>query len=73
MFHFQLLVASDVKDVAEDMRSQIDSNSELFVRESNVPYKDGWLEMSPFPVPTEREYSVLKKGNPMFRVLYARK
>lgn len=61
-----VLLQSDVEAVAVEMRDRFD-NHPAFTRQ----HRD-WLADNPMPVPTEREVSTLKRGEPVYRALFLR-
>ncbi|HEY9738250.1 MAG TPA: tRNA (guanosine(46)-N7)-methyltransferase TrmB [Trichocoleus sp.] len=62
----QVVLQSDVKDVAEDMCDRFSEHS-AFHRTSSE-----WLPDSPFPAQTDRERVTLEKGLPVYRAVFER-
>lgn len=62
-----VFVQSDVEAVATDIGDQFDGHP-AYERQGN-----GWLEVNPFAVPTERERSTLERGEPVYRSLFVRR
>lgn len=63
----QLLIQSDVEEVAIDMRDRIAEHPDF------QPTTADWLPVNPLPVPTEREISTLEQGEPVYRQLFDRR
>jgi tRNA (guanine-N7-)-methyltransferase len=63
----QVLIQSDVLEVAAEMCDRFDANP-MFQRA-----QPDWLAENPLPVATEREISTLKQGLPVYRMLFAKK
>nr|WP_313898662.1 MULTISPECIES: tRNA (guanosine(46)-N7)-methyltransferase TrmB [Roseofilum] len=61
----QVLLQSDVEDVALQMRS-------LFDRHADFSCSHDWLEENPLPVQTEREIATYAKGERVYRVMFER-
>jgi tRNA (guanine-N7-)-methyltransferase len=59
-----LFIQSDILDVAIEMRDRFAANP-AFIRQS-----EPWIEPNPMPLPTEREISVLQKGEPVYRMTF---
>ncbi len=62
-----VFLQSDIKFVAEEMCDRFAENP-AFVRQ----HAEEWLAENPLPVPTERETSVLSRGEPVYRALFAK-
>lgn len=61
-----VLIQSDIKDVAVEMRDRFDAHP-AFRR-----LHPDWLPENPLPVPTERETSTLERGEPVYRAQFVR-
>ncbi len=61
-----VFLQSDVEEVAVEMGNRFSENP-AFTRQS-----DHWLPENPMPIPTERELSTLKRGRPVYRMLFVR-
>ncbi|UBF26578.1 tRNA (guanosine(46)-N7)-methyltransferase TrmB [Kovacikia minuta CCNUW1] len=59
-----VLIQSDVEEVAVEMRDRFDAHP-AFIR-----HPENWLDTNPLPVPTEREVSTLKRGEPVYRAVF---
>ncbi|MBE9043884.1 tRNA (guanosine(46)-N7)-methyltransferase TrmB [Pleurocapsales cyanobacterium LEGE 10410] len=60
----QVLLQSDIKEVAKEMSVRFASNPLLVQQHPTT-----WLDSNPLPVPTERELYVLSQNLPVYRVL----
>lgn len=65
-----VFLQSDIKSVLDDMRFQFRLESSLF--RDNVENEEDYLSENIFPVPTEREVSVLEKNLPVYRTAFTR-
>ncbi|MCL6433005.1 MAG: tRNA (guanosine(46)-N7)-methyltransferase TrmB [Leptolyngbyaceae cyanobacterium HOT.MB2.61] len=61
-----VFLQSDVEEVAVEMGDRFSENP-AFTRQP-----DHWLPENPMPIPTERELSTLKRGEPVYRMLLVR-
>ena len=62
----QVILQSDVQEVAEDMVERF-SEHPAFHRTTS-----DWLPQSPFPAQTDRERVTLEKGQPVYRAIFLR-
>jgi tRNA (guanine-N7-)-methyltransferase len=63
----KVLLQSDVEDVALEMGDRFWANSSF-----QKQHQEPWLETNPLPVPTEREKATFAKGEPVYRLLFAK-
>lgn len=70
----QLLVASDVEEVATDMTGCVEMHSSHSLQCSPGEGVDseGWMCTNPLGVPTEREAAVIMQNGKMYRALYVK-
>ncbi len=61
----EVLLQSDVENVAIDMRDRFDHHPDFQQQGDNI-----WLSENPLPVPTERELATFAKGKPVYRALF---
>jgi tRNA (guanine-N7-)-methyltransferase len=61
-----LFIQSDILDVATEMRDRFAANGVF------TPQATDWMPINPMPLPTEREVSVLQKGEPVYRMSFVR-
>lgn len=61
-----IFLQSDIEVVAKEMRDRFAANP-AFQSQSK-----GWLAENPLPVPTEREKSVLLRGEPVYRAVFVK-
>ncbi|MBD2256592.1 tRNA (guanosine(46)-N7)-methyltransferase TrmB [Pseudanabaena sp. FACHB-2040] len=64
--HGQVVLQSDVQEVAEDMVERFSEHT-AFDRTAS-----DWLPTSPFPAQTDRERVTLEKGQPVYRAIFTR-
>lgn len=67
-----LFVQSDVQELAEAMREQIELTAGDRLKPAPGPAGDGWLDHNPTGIPTEREIATYRKGGSVWRALYTR-
>lgn len=63
----QIFVQSDVLEVAQDMRDQLDEESKVL---RHVDAEEGWLSENPMGIRTEREIHAEFEGARIYRRLY---
>ncbi|CAM6114079.1 unnamed protein product [Calypogeia fissa] len=75
----EICVQSDVKDVALEMRTefdeQLESSLQVVAGDGDTPVKrdsEGWVEVNPLGVPSEREAFVEANGGRVYRAVYRR-
>ncbi|GAB2227504.1 hypothetical protein Droror1_Dr00009326 [Drosera rotundifolia] len=74
----QVLVQSDVHEVALDMRNHFDNSPDLqhvnIVEPTSFPFdKDGWLLRNPMGIRTEREIHAELEGSRIYRRMYVKR
>lgn len=69
----QIFVQSDVLDVAQDMRDQLDEESSVLQHMETVDTEDGWLMENPMGIRTEREIHAEFEGARIYRRLYQKR
>jgi len=69
----QIFVQSDVLDVAQDMRDQLDEESNVLQHMDTVDTEDGWLTENPMGIRTEREIHAEFEGARIYRRLYQKR
>lgn len=69
----QIFVQSDVLDVAQDMRDQLDEESNVVQHVDTVDTEDGWLMENPMGIRTEREIHAEFEGARIYRRLYQKR
>jgi len=69
----QIFVQSDVLDVAQDMRDQLDEESNVLQHMDTVDTEDGWLMENPMGIRTEREIHAEFEGARIYRRLYQKR
>ncbi|CAA0403267.1 unnamed protein product [Arabidopsis thaliana] len=69
----KIFVQSDVLDVAEDMRDQLDEESNVLQHMDTVDTEDGWLTENPMGIRTEREIHAEFEGARIYRRLYQKR
>ncbi len=62
-----VLIQSDVEEVAVEMRDRFSAHPAF------IPHQEQWLPTNPLAVPTERELSTLKRGEPVYRALFIKR
>jgi tRNA (guanine-N7-)-methyltransferase len=62
-----VFIQSDVEEVAMEMRDRFSAHSAF------IPQHEQWLPANPLAVPTERELSTLKRGEPVYRALFIKR
>lgn len=67
-----LFVQSDVRELAEAMREQIELTAGDRLVAAPGPASDGWLDHNPIGIATEREIATARKGGSVWRALYTR-
>ncbi|KAG8469029.1 hypothetical protein KFE25_007547 [Diacronema lutheri] len=67
-----LFVQSDVRELAEAMREQIEQTTGDRLAPAPGPASDGWLDHNPIGIATEREIATARKGGNVWRALYTR-
>ncbi|MGF1540584.1 MAG: tRNA (guanosine(46)-N7)-methyltransferase TrmB [Pleurocapsa sp.] len=60
-----ILLQSDIKEVAIEMRDRFAANLQLMQQHSTT-----WLDINPLPVATERELYVLEHHLPVYRIVF---
>uniref|UniRef100_A0A1J3FJ51 tRNA (guanine(46)-N(7))-methyltransferase n=1 Tax=Noccaea caerulescens TaxID=107243 RepID=A0A1J3FJ51_NOCCA len=66
----KILVQSDVLEVAQDMRDQLDEESQALQHVDTADTEDGWLVANPMGIRTEREIHAELEGAKIYRRLY---
>lgn len=66
----QILVQSDVLEVAQDMRDQLDEEAKVLQHVDTADTEDGWLVPNPMGIRTEREIHAELEGARIYRRLY---
>jgi tRNA (guanine-N7-)-methyltransferase len=69
----KIFVQSDVLDVAQDMRDQLDEESNVLQHMDTVDTEDGWLTENPMGIRTEREIHAEFEGARIYRRLYQKR
>ncbi|KAF2539945.1 hypothetical protein F2Q68_00022555 [Brassica cretica] len=69
----QIFVQSDVLDVAQDMRDQLDEEAKVLEHVDTVDTEEGWLRENPMGIRTEREIHAELEGARIYRRLYQKK
>lgn len=69
----QIFVQSDVLDVAQDMRDQLDEEAKVLEHVDTVDTEEGWLRENPMGIRTEREIHAVLEGARIYRRLYQKK
>lgn len=67
-----LFVQSDVRELAEAMREQIELSAAGRLVPAPGPAGDGWLDHNPVGIATERELATVRKGGDVWRAIYTR-
>jgi tRNA (guanine-N7-)-methyltransferase len=62
----ELFIQSDILEVAVEMRDRFTENPAF------QPQAPDWMPENPLPLPTEREICVLRRNEPVYRMLYRR-
>ncbi|KAJ1639287.1 putative methyltransferase-domain-containing protein [Pavlovales sp. CCMP2436] len=65
-------VQSDVQELAESMREQIEITAGALLLATPGPAGDGWIDHNPIGIATEREIATARKGGSVYRALYTR-
>ena len=63
----KVLLQSDVEDVALEMGDRFLAHPSF-----QKQHQEPWLETNPLPVPTEREKATFAKGEPVYRLFFAK-
>ncbi|KFK25990.1 trna (guanine-n -)-methyltransferase-like [Arabis alpina] len=66
----KIFVQSDVLEVAQDMRDQLDEESNVLQHMESVDTEEGWLIENPMGIRTEREIHAEFEGARIYRRLY---
>ncbi|CAF1781243.1 unnamed protein product [Brassica napus] len=69
----KIFVQSDVLDVAQDMRDQLDEEAKVLEHVDTVDTEEGWLRENPMGIRTEREIHAELEGARIYRRLYQKK
>ncbi|KAG2300281.1 hypothetical protein Bca52824_036753 [Brassica carinata] len=69
----KIFVQSDVLDVAQDMRDQLDEEAKVLDHVDTVDAEGGWLSENPMGIRTEREIHAELEGARIYRRLYQKK
>jgi tRNA (guanine-N7-)-methyltransferase len=64
----EIFLQSDVYEVEVEMRDRFAEHPAFF-----QPHGEQWLSNNLFPVATEREQSVLEKGDPVYRTIFRKR
>ena len=64
---------SDVLDVAQDMRDQLDEEAKVLEHVDTVDTEEGWSRENPMGIRTEREIHAELEGARIYRRLYQKK
>jgi tRNA (guanine-N7-)-methyltransferase len=64
----KLFLQSDVESVAIEMRHRIQAHSYFQPQHTQT-----WLDINPFPIPTEREIATIAHNKPVYRALFQKK
>jgi tRNA (guanine-N7-)-methyltransferase len=60
-----VFLQSDIQSVAKEMCERFQANSCFQKQHSEM-----WLEINPFPIPTEREIATFAKNQPVYRAIF---
>ncbi|VVB14956.1 unnamed protein product [Arabis nemorensis] len=66
----KIFIQSDVLEVAQDMRDQLDKESNVLQHVDTVDTEEGWLMENPMGIRTEREIHAEFEGARIYRRLY---